>query len=138
MPMASTQTGPERENVAAVARAFDAFAAGDAATLAATFHPEACWRVAATGVLKGNYRGRDQILGFFAHLAHETDGTFRSIPVTLAAAGDRVFSQNVTSATRNGRAFVWDVVLVFEFAGGLATVVQQYVLDHAALRRFWL
>ncbi len=102
--MASTQT--ERKNVATVARAFEAFAAGDFATLAATFHPDARWHVAPTGVLKGHYRGRDQILGFFAHLTHETGGTFRSVPVVIAAAGPRVFSQNVTFRHTQRRAVV--------------------------------
>ena len=133
--MASTQT--ERKNVATVARAFEAFAAGDFATLAATFHPDARWHVAPTGVLKGHYRGRDQILGFFAHLTHETGGTFRSVPVVIAAAGPRVFSQNVTSAIRNGVPLSWDDVFVFEFAGGVAIGVKQYVLDHPAIGRFW-
>ena len=133
--MSATQT--ERNNVATVARAFSAFAAGDFATLAATFHPDARWHVAPMGVLKGHYRGRDQILGFFAHLAHETCGTFRSVPVLMAAAGPRVFSQNQTSATRKGVPFSWDDVLIFEFAGGVATGVEQYVLDHPGIGRFW-
>lgn len=130
-------TDAERRNLAIVARAFDAVAQRDAATLAATFHPEAHWRVAPTGVLKGNYRGRDQILGFFAHLAHETNGTFRTVPVAMAACGDRVFAYNETSATRNGRVWTWDVVLVFVFADGEATAVHHYVLDYPAIRRFW-
>jgi ketosteroid isomerase-like protein len=127
----------ERSNLAAVARAFDAFAQNDIATLASTFHDEAFWSVAPAGVLKGNYRGRDQILGFFAHLAHETNGTFRSVPVAMAAAGDLVFSKNETSAKRKGVDWTWHVVLVFQFERELATSVHQYVLDHAAVRRFW-
>lgn len=132
-------TDAERRNLAIVERAFDAFARRDMATVAATFHPEAHWRVPPMGVLKGNYRGRDQILGFFAHLAHETDGTFSTVPVSIAAAGNRVFAQNQTSATRNGNLWTWDVVYVFEFepAHGLATSVHQYTLDYPAIRRFW-
>jgi ketosteroid isomerase-like protein len=131
-------TAAEKRNIGTVSRAFDAFARNDAVTLAATFHDDACWRVAPAGVLKGNYRGRDQILGFFAHLAHETNGTFRSVPIALAATGPLVFAKTETSATRKGVSWTWHVVLVFEFAGLVAVDVHQYVLDHAAVGRFWV
>jgi len=130
-------TKAERENLATVERTFDAFARRDMATVAATFHEKAHWHMPSTGVLKGNYRGRDQILGFFAHLEHETEGSFSTIPVTLAASGSRVFAQNLTTAKRNGNAWTWQVVLVFEFAAGVATSVQEYMLDYPAVRRFW-
>jgi hypothetical protein len=55
----------------------------------------------------------------------------------MAAAGPRVFSQNQTSAVRRGVPFSWDDVFVFEFADGVATGVEQYVLDHPGIGRFW-
>jgi|HubBroStandDraft_4_1064222.scaffolds.fasta_scaffold137382_1 ketosteroid isomerase-like protein len=130
-------TDAERRNLATVARAFEAFARRDVATLAAAFHADACWRVAPAGVLKGNYRGRDQILGFFAHLAHETAGTFRIVPIAMAADGDRVFVLNELSATRKGADWTWHVVLLFDLVDDVAVAVHQYVLDHPAIRRFW-
>ena len=132
-------TESERRNLVIVETAFEAFARRDMATVAAIFHADAHWRVPPMGVLKGNYRGRDQILGFFAHLAHETGGTYSTVPVAVAAAGNRVFAQNRASATRKGTLWTWDVVYVFQFepADGVATSVHQYMLDYPAAQRFW-
>src|ERR1700735_4318115 len=81
----------ETQNIAVVRRGYEAFAKGDIETLKGLFTADANWHALAAGVLPGNYRGAQAILGFFGQLAHETDGTMRVEPLTMAASGDHVF-----------------------------------------------
>ncbi|MEO6990729.1 MAG: nuclear transport factor 2 family protein [Candidatus Baltobacteraceae bacterium] len=118
-------------------RCLDAHARADFATFASAFHLNATWTLAPAGVLKGNYRGRDQILGFFAHLAHETGGTFASTATVLAAATDRVFALKRATARRGGMTAEWDAVLLFTLVDERISAVRHYLVDHAAFARFW-
>ena len=56
-----------------------------------------------TGVLRGNYRGAQAILEFFGQLAHETQGSLRVEPLTMAASGDHVLVLERTTGKRRGR-----------------------------------
>ncbi len=130
-------TEQERQYLQLVQRGLDALAAGDVPAFIDHLHPEATWHVAPAGTLKGHYRGRDQIAGFFAHASAETDDTFRIRPHALAAAGDRVFVLHSATASRNGVRNEWHSVLVFTVNDGLATSVHHYTIDHPSLERFW-
>jgi len=127
----------ERENLAVVRRGLAALASGDIPEFARCIHADAVWHLAPAGTLKGHYRGRDQILGFFAHVRDETAGTFVVEPLAIAAAGDRVFVQHAARATRKGLTAEWHSVLVFTLAAGTATAVHHYSIDYPAVARFW-
>jgi ketosteroid isomerase-like protein len=66
MTTAQNTTSVQENNVAQVRKGYEAFGAGDLASLKELFHPDAVWNVPATGVITGNYRGRDAIFAFFA------------------------------------------------------------------------
>jgi hypothetical protein len=59
--------------------------------------------VAETDVLRGNYRGAQAILEFFGQLAHETQGSLRVEPLTMAASGDHVLVLERITGKRKGR-----------------------------------
>ena len=98
-----TSTHAEIDNIDRVKKGFEAFAASDMATLSALFDADARWRSEPTGILAGNYDGRDAIFAMFAQVGQETAGTFRSIPSTMAASGDKVFVQCDVTGDRKGR-----------------------------------
>ncbi len=127
----------ERDNLVVVERGLAALAAGDVAAFLERLHPAAGWHLTPSGTLKGNYRGRDQIAGFFAHAAAETNDTFRLRAHAFAGAGDRVFVLHSATATRRGVDDEWSAVLVFTLSDGLAVSVQHYSLDYPAWERFW-
>jgi hypothetical protein len=127
----------ERSNLDTVRRGFAALASGDVHAFGNVFHPDAVWHVAPAGTLKGHYRGRDQIVGFLAHVLQETDGTFQGDPLAMAATGDRVLVQHAARATRNGTPGEWHSVLVFTLSDGAATSVHHYSIDYPAVARFW-
>ena len=81
-----TASQSERDNLALVRRGFDAFATGDMAALTEPFAVDAVLKFVPTGVLAGNYRGRDQVFAWFGQLYQETNGTFRTTPTAFANA----------------------------------------------------
>lgn len=130
-------TDVEQENLATVRRGFEAFAKHDMTTLAELFEPNARWRTAPTGILPGDYAGRDSIFGMFAQLGAETQGTFASQPTGFAATGDQVFVRTSTSGKRNGKSLNSDEMLAFTLANGKVRDVQLFVYDHPANVEFW-
>ena len=137
MTTTQNETSVQENNVAQVRKGYEAFAAGDTATLTELFHPDAVWNVPPAGVITGNYRGRDAIFAFFAQTQQEAKGTFRAVPSAFAATGDQVFVQQQTSGERNGRSLQSGAVLVFTLDGGLVREVREYIDDYPTAEAFW-
>jgi ketosteroid isomerase-like protein len=95
------------------------------------------WRGGPTGILAGNYGGRDAIFAMFAQVGQETAGTFCSIPTTMAASGDMVFVQCDVTGDRKGRKLKSDEVLVFTLAAGRVREVRLYHRDAVQSAAFW-
>lgn len=133
--MAATQS--EHANLALVHRAFDAFAVGDMPTLTELIAVDAVWNIVPTGVLPGNYRGRDQILAWFGQLHQETNGTFRSTPTAFAATDDRVLVQAVVTGVRKDKSLKSDQVLVISIADDKIVAVAEYFHNYPAYAAFW-
>jgi uncharacterized protein len=127
----------ETENIAAVQRGYEAFGKGDIETLKTLFAPNATWRATATGALRGNYRGAQAILEFFGQIAHESNGTTRVEPQTMAASGDHVFVLQRVTGKRKGKTQDTQSVLVFELDKGVVNEVIEFQFDHPAVAQFW-
>jgi ketosteroid isomerase-like protein len=127
----------ETQNIAIVRRGYEAFAKGDIETLKALFAADANWHALPAGVLPGNYRGAQGILGFFGQLAHETQGTMRVEPVTMAASGDSVFVFQHITGTRKGKALDTQAVLIFTVANGVVTEAKEFPADYPTFSSFW-
>jgi hypothetical protein len=130
-------THTESENIASVKRGFEAFRAGDMATLTELFEPNVHWLAEKTGVLQGEYKGRDALFASFAQLGQETGGTFSAKPLAFAATGDQVYVNVLASGKRKGHELAQDEVLIFTLRGGHVHEVRLFVRDHAAAERFW-
>jgi len=130
-------SGNESQNAAVVRRGYEAFAKGDIETLKTLFAPNAHWRHAETGVLRGDYPGAQAILAYFAQLAQETQGSLKVEPQTMAASGDRVFVLERVTGKRNGKALDSSGVLVFKLDDGVVTEATLFQSDHPADARFW-
>jgi uncharacterized protein len=127
----------EIQNIATVRRGFEAFAKGDIETLKTLFSANANWNSPGAGVLRGNYRGAQAILEFFGQLAHETEGTTRVEPLTIAASGDHVFVLERITAKRKGKTHDTKAVLVFKLEGGVVTEVTEFESDYPSTAQFW-
>jgi uncharacterized protein len=133
----TTTTQTELDNLTLIRRGYEAFGAGDMQTLAPLIASDARWHFPPTGILTGEYAGRDAMLGYFAQLHHESDGTVRAEPVVMAASGDRVFVQEHVSAQRRGRTLDQTEVCVFTVKGGQVREVCEYLEDQPAAAQFW-
>jgi uncharacterized protein len=132
-----TSTQVEVDNISLVRKGYEAFSAGDMATLAELFQPNAVWHDDPMGVLPGNAEGRDAIFAIFARLAQETAGTFRATPTAMAATGDKVFVESTATGERQGRRLTTNEVLVFTLAEGRVSEVALYHRDHDESVAFW-
>jgi hypothetical protein len=88
-------------------------------------------------VLPGNYVGSDAIMGLFARMQQETNGTFRSIPAAMAAAGDRVFVEANVTGSRNGKELAMPLVMVFLFSGMELLEVRLHANEYPKFAEFW-
>lgn len=95
-----------------------AVAAGDIASARAVFDPEVTYQVPGRSLLAGDYRGPDEVIGYFGRLLELTDGTYRISRMTWFAAGNEVALATRNQATRGGRTLDWDEVLLFTFEDG--------------------
>ena len=127
----------ETQNIAVVRRGYEAFAKGDVETLKSLFAESANWHAPGAGVLPGNYRGAQAILAFFGQIAHETEGTMRVEPLTMAASGDSVFVFEHITGTRKGKTLDTQAVLFFTLANGVVTEVKEFPADYPAYSHFW-
>lgn len=130
-------TATENENIALVRRGYEAFKAGDMATLSELFEPDIAWSGPEMGVLKGTYNGRDAVLASFGQIFQETGGTFKSEPQAVAASGDLVFVQSTTAGQRQGRSLETEDVLLFTVRNGKVKEIRHYVREHAKANEFW-
>jgi uncharacterized protein len=127
----------EVQNIEVMRRGYEAFAKGDIETLKTLFSANANWNQTETGVLTGNYRGAQAILEYFGHLAHESQGSLRVEPQTMAASGDRVFVLERVTGTRKGKTLDTTDVLVFKLNDGVVTEVTYFPSDHPVDVQFW-
>jgi uncharacterized protein len=126
-----------QDNAALVKRGYDAFAAGDIAILHGLYHVDAAFYTVAQQTGDGAYLGRDAILAYFGTIFHESKGTFKARPVTIAAADDRVFVLQDISGERNGYSLQDQSVMVFTIDGGLVREMREFVTPASQIKAFW-
>src|SRR5437870_2571953 len=88
------------ESAALVRRGYEAFNAGDLATLTEPFREDAFAHQPGTSSLSGDYRGRDNVFRFFGLLAERSGGTFRAELERLFASDRRVVAIHHATASR--------------------------------------
>ncbi len=133
----SATSSQEQSNLDIVRRAFEAFQAGDGEALMKTMAPDAHYHLAPTAKFSGDYQGVQAIMGFFAQLARESDGTFRVAPMEIAASGNRVFVLFGESGKRGGRTLDSSEVGVFTLADGVVTDAMFCPSNYQAEAAFW-
>jgi ketosteroid isomerase-like protein len=123
-------------NADLVRKGFEAFAAGDMATLDALFADDATWHSSGAGVLTGDFVGKQAIFGNFARIPQESDAFRQDVHAILADDEHTVALVNAT-ATRRGKTTSLAQVLVFHVEGGKAKEVWITPVDAAASEAFW-
>jgi ketosteroid isomerase-like protein len=123
-------------NADLVRRGFEAFAAGDMATMDQLMADDVQWHAPGTTPVSGDFDGKEAVFGNFALLGQETDSFEQDIHAILADDDHAVALVNSTVA-RGGKTLTAPAVLVFHIAGGRVTEAWVTQLDPDGVNAFW-
>lgn len=125
-------------NAALVRRGYEAFNAGDMATLTELFAENASWHTPGHSRIAGDHEGRDAAFAQFGRYGGETGGTFRAeLRDVLADDAGRVIGIHHNSAERGGKQLDVDCCLVFQIEDGRVVDGREYFYDLEAWDEFW-
>jgi ketosteroid isomerase-like protein len=109
-----------------VRKGYEAFSTGDMAGLRQLLDPQVVWHSAGRNPLSGDYRGIEEVLGFFGRTMEHTQGSFRvSVEEVLVNDQGAVVVQR-SSAQRNGKSLDDRAVQLFHISDGKVVEVWQY------------
>lgn len=116
---------------------YEAFGRGDVAAVLELFHPDIEWHVGGRNALTGDYRGHEEVMGFFGRLQEMTGGTFGLAVHDVAATDDHVLAILDSHAERNGRSYDSHVIHVWHIEDGKAVEFRGVSIDPYADDEFW-
>ncbi|MPZ73157.1 MAG: hypothetical protein GEU74_07995 [Nitriliruptorales bacterium] len=129
----------DNDNVERMRRGYDAFSTGDLDTLRELFSPDIVWHAGGDNPLTGDYKGTDEVFGFFGKLLELSAGTLsQEVHDLLANDTHGVALTHVKAQRPDGRALDQNQVAVFHIDGG-GRVTEAWTLpsDAAAADAFF-
>jgi uncharacterized protein len=118
-------------------RGYEAFGAGDIETVMALFADDIVWHVGGSSQLAGDYRGHDEVMGFFGRLMEVSGGTFR-LEIHDVLANDQHGTVLVTAyGERDGMTIAAREVNIWHLADGKATEFWAFIENPAELDEFF-
>ena len=123
-------------NADLVRKGFEAFESGDMATLDAIMADDVVWHASGTGVISGDFVGKQAVFGSFALIPQETDSFSQDIHA-IVADDDHTIALVSATVTRRGKTVTLSQVLVFHLEAGKAKEVWITPFDQAAADEFW-
>ncbi|HEX9087543.1 MAG TPA: nuclear transport factor 2 family protein, partial [Arthrobacter sp.] len=126
------------ENVELVRRGYEAFNAGDMATLGEIFAEDAVWHAAGSGVLSGTKQGRDAVLAYFGELGARTQGSFRANVEDIVGGEKHTVAIQHTHGESNGKTLDMGTVIAFVVRGGKIAEGREYSEETAKWDDFWV
>ena len=124
-------------NVELLRQGYDAFEKGDLDTLRVLFADDIVFHVSGHSPLAGDYRGQDEVFGFFGKLVELTGGTFKLDVHSILADDEHGTVLSTTTAQREGRSLTEMTVDVFHLADGKVTEVWTIAEDQQAGDEFF-
>ena len=100
---------------------YAAFAKGDIPEVLSRLAEDIVWHVPGRSALAGDYRGHEEVMGFFGKLLELSGGTFALEVHDVLASDGHVVGLVKATAERNGRTRSFDSAHVWHVSGGKAT-----------------
>jgi ketosteroid isomerase-like protein len=128
----------EHQNAQLIRKGYEAFAAGDMATLSELFAKDILWHEAGTAAtpLSGDYKGQDAVFGLFGELIQQT--TEFSVRLEEIVADDhQAVAIHETYARRGSTTYRCREAIVFHLLEGKVTDAWHTVPDTEAYELFW-
>jgi hypothetical protein len=123
----------EHPNVARIRDGYAAFAKGDFDTLNELFAEDLVWHVGGRNQLAKDYRGRDEVYGFFGRLLELTEGSFHLDLHAVLADDEHGVALVATSASRGGKSVRINEAHVYHLRDGRVTEFWDASTDEYAL-----
>jgi ketosteroid isomerase-like protein len=121
-----------------VQQGYKAFGEGDMETLRSLFAPDAVHSAPGNNPLAGDYKGIDDILGYYGKLFELSDGTFTAeLKSTKVEGDDKVVATHRGKGRRSGKTLDQDETLTFTISGGKFTYLVEDPSDQVAFDAFW-
>jgi ketosteroid isomerase-like protein len=120
-----------------IRRGYQAFTAGDLATLNELFADDVVWHAPGRNQLAGTFRGKEEVFGTFQKVAELTGGTFKLDIHTVLADDEHAVALARATGQREGRALDDNIVQVFHVGDGKVTEQWLYSGDAYASDEFW-
>src|SRR5215471_15156940 len=124
-------------NSVIVRKAYEDFAQGNIASVFAVFDAGITWHVPGHSPLSGDYRGYDQVGGFFQRTMELSAGEFSIDLHHVLEEGDLVVTLVTAHAKRAGVAASFPEVHVWRMKNGKAADFREYQGDEQREDRFW-
>ena len=105
-------------NVEQLKRGHEAFSSQDMATLTEIIAEDTVWHVAGKSPISGEYKGRNEVFGFFQKIGELTQGTGKLEAHDYTSSDDHVVALTRFSATRNGRSITSNICEVGHWRDG--------------------
>jgi ketosteroid isomerase-like protein len=121
-----------------VRKGYKAFGEGDMDTLRSLFASDAVHVATGNNPLSGEYKGVDEVLGYYGKLFELSDGTFTAELKDVRVEGDdTVVTTHRDKAQRGGKTLDQDENLTFTVSGGKFSRLVEKHSDPAAYDNFW-
>lgn len=121
-----------------VRKGYKAFGEGDMDTLGSLYTGDAVHVATGNNPLSGEYKGTDEILGYYGKLFELSDGTFQAELQSVKVEGDdTVVATHRDKGQRGGKTLDQDENLTFTIEGGKFTRLVENHSDPAAYDDFW-
>ena len=121
-----------------VRRGYKAFGEGDMDTLRSMYAEDAVHVATGKSPIAGEYKGVDDILGYYGKLFELSDGTFTADLQKVSVEGDdTVVATHRDRGQRAGKTLDQDEELTFTIADGKFTRLVENHSDQAAYDEFW-
>jgi uncharacterized protein len=126
----------EHPNVTRIKDGYAAFAKGDFAVLNDLFAEDLLWHIGGRSQLAKDYRGRDQVYGFFGRLMEITEGSFHLDLHAVFADDEHGVALVVGTASRGGKSVTINEAHIYHLRDGKVTEFWDGSTDQYAFDEF--
>ena len=127
----------QERNMALMRRFCQARANGDREAIMGCLTEDVVWRYPGRNPLSREYRGKEDVAGFFRRLRELTGGDFSSETERIMVDGSAAFVHELPRGTRGGKSLEWRTLLMFQLRDGLIAEVDVFQNMQHELDEWW-
>jgi uncharacterized protein len=113
------------------------YAGGPEAPLTELLAADVVWVVPGRNAIAGTYRGRDEVMAYFARRRDQASKSFRMHPGEVLVGHDHIAVLTDGTATIGGREHRWSTVGLYRVRDGRIASCHLLPLDPAAFDEVW-